>query len=94
MKWEGNTVKFQNIRDTNFDHVLGIAVYPKSAYAWLIPKHEIWFNGSIRTSRLGVKAQHKGADAWIHVDPKNVQPWLQPYGGTIEQAMKLAKTAL
>ena len=94
MKWEGNTVKFQNIRDNTFDHALCIALYPKSAYAWLVPKGEVWANGRVRKDRLGVKAQHKGADAWIHVDPKNVQPWLQPYGGTIDDMIKVAKHEL
>lgn len=94
MKWEGNIVKFQNLRDIKFDHVLCVALYPKSVYAWLIPKDEIWQNGKVRTDRPGIKAQHKGADAWIHVDPKQVSPWLQPYGGTIDDMIKVAKHAL
>lgn len=94
MKWEGNTVKFQNVRDINFDHLLAIALYPNNAYSWLIPKHEIWTNGKVRTSRQGVKAQHKGADAWIDVDPKNIQQWLKPYGGSIQDMIKVAKQEL
>jgi hypothetical protein len=94
MKWEGNVVKFQNIRDIQFDHVLCIALYPKGAYAWLIPKDEIWINQKVRTDRPGITRQHKGADAWITLDPKNGPTWLASYGGTIEQAMKVAKTAL
>jgi hypothetical protein len=94
MKWETDIVKFQNIRDINFDHVLCFAIYPKDAYAWLIPKTEIWANNAIRKDRAGITSQHKGADAWIHISPDNPQKWLKPYGGTIEQAMKVAKTAL
>jgi hypothetical protein len=94
MKWKGNIVKFQNVRDVKFDHVLCIALYPKNTYAWLIPKNEIWLNQSVRNDHSGVTRQHKGADAWIHVDPKNVQSWLKPYGGTIEEMIKVAKTAL
>ncbi len=95
MKWKGNIVKFQNVRDINFDHVLCIALYPKGAYTWLIPKNEIWRNHAVRTDRPGVTRQHKGADAWIHVDPtKTVQTWLKPYGGSIEDMIKVAKRAL
>ena len=90
----GKHRKFQNIRDNNFDHPLCIALYRKSAYAWLVPKGEIWANGKVRKDRLGVKAQHKRADASIHVDPKNVQPWLQPDGGTIDDMIKVAKHEL
>jgi hypothetical protein len=93
-KWEGNTVKFQNIRNIDFEHVLCIALYPKSAYAWLIPKTEIWSNNSVRSDRPGITKQHKGADAWVHVDPKTPPSWLSPLGGTIEEMIKVAKTAL
>lgn len=93
-KWEGDIVKFQNVRDIKFDHVLCLALYPKSAYAWLIPKSEIWLNGKVRADRLGVRSQHKGADAWIDVNPKSAHPWLKPYGGTIDDMIKVAKTAL
>jgi hypothetical protein len=94
MKWEGDIVKFQNVRDTNFGHVLCIALYPKKAYAWLIPKAEIWLNQAVRNDRPGVTRQHKGADAWISIDRKNVPQWLKPYGGTIEEMAKVAQHAL
>jgi hypothetical protein len=94
MKWQGNAVKFQNIRDADFGHVLCIALYPKGGHAWLIPKMEIWANGKVRTDRSGIKPQHKGADAWITIDPKNPQAWVKPYGGTIEEMIKVAKVAL
>lgn len=93
-KWKENTVKFQNIRDIQFDHVLCIALYPKKAYAWLIPKEEIWVKGAVRTGRSELKPQHKGADAWLTVDPIGVPAWLEPYGGTIEDMIKVAKTSL
>jgi len=76
MKWEGNVIKFQNVRDIAFDHVLCFGLYPHNAFAWLIPKKEIWSNGNVRTDRAGVTSQHKGADAWINIDPKDPQPWL------------------
>jgi hypothetical protein len=94
MKWEGNIIKFQNVRDVKFNHVLCIGLYPSKAYAWLIQKNEIWLNGKVRTGRSGVTSQHKGADAWMHIDPANVQSWLKPYGGTIEEMIKVAKISL
>ncbi len=95
MKWQGDIVKFQNIRDIAFDHVLCIALYPQGAYAWLIPKSEIWLNGKIRTDQAGVTSQHKGADAWINVDPKNAQTtWLGAYGGTLEDMINVAQKEL
>ncbi len=94
MKWKGNIVKFQNVRDIAFDHVLCIALYPKGAYAWLIPKTEVWLDHIVRSDRPGVTRQHKGADAWISIDPKNVPSWVKPYGGTLEEMIKVAKQAL
>lgn len=93
-KWAGSTVKFQNIRNIDFDHVLCIALYPKKAYAWLVPKSEIWLDNAVRKDRPGIKPQHKGADAWVTVDPANVPAWLKPYGGTIDEMIKIAKTNL
>lgn len=94
MIWEKGLMKFQNIRDGNFDHVLCFGLCPHAAFAWLIPKNQIWVDHAIRTDRPGITRQHKGADAWISIDPDNVRAWLKPYGGTIEQAMTLAKKSL
>jgi hypothetical protein len=91
MKWKGNIVKFQNIRDITFDHVLCIAIYPKGAYAWLIPRGEIWRDNAVRTDHPEITRQHKGADAWMSIDPKNPPAWMKPYGGTIEEMIKVAK---
>ncbi len=94
MKWKGNIVKFQNLRNNEFEHIFCIALYPKSAYAWLIPKSEVWHNDAVRNDRAGVTMQHKGADAWLSIDPKKVPEWMKPYGGTIDDMMKVAKTSL
>lgn len=94
LMWGAGTIKFQNIRDTNFDFVLCLGIYPHKAYGWLAPKNEIWADGRIRSDRPGVTKQHKGADAWIDVDPDSVQGWLKPYGGTIDAMIKVAKVSL
>jgi len=73
LKWQQGIIKFQNIRDTNFDYALCLGLYPNRAFGWLIPKSEIWLDHSIRKDRSGVTSQHKGADAWVHVNPENIQ---------------------
>jgi len=94
LMWNKGSIKFQNIRDNEFDFVLCLGIYPHKAFGWLIPKNEIWVNGAILKDRPGIKSQHKGADAWVHIDPDNVQAWLKPYGGTIDEMIKVAKKSL
>jgi len=94
MMWEEGIIKFQNIRDSKVDFIFCLALYPHSAYGWLIPAAEVWNDGNVRNDRPGVTGQHKGADAWLHVDPTNVPDWLKPYGGTIDQAMEVLETSV
>jgi hypothetical protein len=94
LMWNAGAIKFQNIGNTSFDFVLCLGIYPNKAFGWLIPKSDIWVNGVVRKDRPGVTRQHKGADAWIDVDPDNVQGWLKPYGGSIDALIKVAKTSL
>lgn len=94
MMWNKKIIKFQNIRDGEFDFIFCLALYPQSAYGWLVPKGEIWKNGKIREDRKGVKSQHKGADAWLHVDPSNAPKWLLKYGGALEDVIKIAQKSL
>jgi hypothetical protein len=94
LMWQGKTIKFQNIRNTKFDFVLCLGIYPDKAYGWLIPKHEIWANGAIRNDRPGVTDQHEGADAWVDVNPNDVRKWLKPYGGPIDEMLTVAKSML
>jgi hypothetical protein len=94
MMWEKGTIKFQNIRDIDFDFAFCLALYPNKAYGWLIPKEEIWKQGKVNTANPGIKDQHEGADAWVHIDPEDPRAWLKPYGGTIDQAIAIAKKSL
>ncbi len=94
LMWEAGLVKFQNIRDSNADFLLCLALYPGNSYGWLIPQGEIWVNGAIRNDRPGVTKQHKGADAWLEVHPDSPHSWLKPYGGTTDELMKLAAKSL
>ena len=95
MLWDQGILKFPNFTDTQFDHVICLALLPNNAMGWIVPKAEIWVAGVIRTDRIGVTAQHEGADAWLsNADPSNVPTWLMPYGGTIDQLMQVAQTQL
>ena len=94
MLWDQGVLKFQNIADTQFDHVICLGLFPTSAMGWIIPKSEIWSNGSIRTDRAGVTSQHEGADAWISFEPASIPDWLMPYGGSIEQLMQVMMVQL
>ena len=95
MMWEAGIVKFQNIRgDVDFDFLFCLALYPGKAFGWLIPKGEIWKDGKFNTANAGITAQHNGADAWIDLDPENPAPWLMGYGGTVDQAIVIARKSL
>lgn len=94
LMWEAGLVKFQNIRNSKSDLLLCLGLYPGKSYGWLIPEGEIWLNGAIRMDRPGVTQQHKGADAWLEVHPEDPPTWLETYGGTTDELMKVARSSL
>ena len=69
-----------------------LALYPKKAFGWVIPKEEIWKDGKFNTANAGLDDQHDGADAWIDIDPNDPADWIKGYGGTIDQAIAIAKS--
>lgn len=91
-------IEFQNVRDTGFDFVLRPRIRPNIYFGWLIHEDEIWVDGVLRDDREGLRVQHGGQaggeDAWIGVDPDNVQDGLKQYGGTTDAMLKVAKTSL
>ncbi len=98
LMWAAGVIKFQNIRNTDFDFVLCQGIYPKTSFGWLIPKHEIWAGNVLRDDRDGLRSQHGGSagseDAWIGIDPDNPHDWLQRYGGATDEMLKVATTSL
>jgi hypothetical protein len=95
MMWDKKKIiKFENIRDGEFHYIFCLAIYPENGYGWLIPKEEIWKDGVIREDQDGVKSQHKGADAWLHVDPAKVPKWLKKYGGELDEVLRVARKSL
>ncbi len=98
LMWGAGGFTFEQIRETDFDFLLCLGLYPDSAYGWLIPKSELLVDGVLQ-DREGLKGQHGGQDDpndfWITaVDPENIYPWLEPYGGTIDVLMKVIKNSL
>ena len=95
MMWEKGIIKFQNIRDIDFDFAFCFAMYPNKAYGWLIPKSEIWKQGKVNTRATRASlASMREPTRLIHIDPENPRAWLKPYGGTIDQAIAIAKKSL
>lgn len=95
MMWEEGIIKFQNIRaDVDFEFLFCFALFPQKAFGWLIPREAILKDGKFLTGKKGLDDQHEGADAWIDVDPNNPPAWLNKYGGTIDEAVAVAKTSL
>ncbi len=90
--WGAGVIKFQNIRNSDFDFLLCLGIYPNASFGWVIPKMEIWDNGVLQ-ERTGIRGQHGGIgadDAWIGIDPDHVPDWVMPYGGTTDAMLKVA----
>ena len=48
MLWNLEDWKFQQVRNTNFDYLFCLGLYSDNAYAWLIPKEELYVGGEPR----------------------------------------------
>ncbi|HWP31107.1 MAG TPA: hypothetical protein VNK96_05210 [Fimbriimonadales bacterium] len=90
--WANGFYKFQQIRDQDYELVICLGISPFDAHAWVIPKVVLINNwGKVP----GIQTQHggrRGSDtAWLTVYPEKVYEWLEPYGGTLEKAVKCFK---
>ena len=88
--WQNGTYRFQQLRDQNYAVAICLGISPFDAHCWAIPKSVIIDN----PSRLeGLRPQHRGSEgrdtAWLKVDPKKVQSWLLPFGGTLGEAVQV-----
>jgi hypothetical protein len=87
MLWEGGEWRFQQVRDTPFDFLFCLGLYPDSASTWLIPKDELYLEDGTITEREGWSRQHGGRsgeeDAWLIVTPGAIPAWLAEFGGDV-----------
>jgi hypothetical protein len=98
LMWGAGDFTFEQIRETDFDFLLCLGLYPDSSYGWLIPKSELLVDGVLQ-DREGLKGQHGGQDDpndfWITaVNAQNPYRWLEPYGGTTDVLIDVIKSSL
>lgn len=79
--WGGGEFVFQQIRDQDYEVACLLGLEPQRVYLWSVPKDILWQHAT---------GQHTGAAAqdtkWLRFAAARVPDWLQPYGGTLEQA--------
>jgi len=87
--WKNGRYKFQQLRDQNYEIAVCLGLSPSNAHCWALPKDVLlqnWDAGS-----PGIGSQHGGSagtdTAWIDLDPLQPPPWMQPYGGSLEEGM-------
>ena len=87
--WKAGTYKFQQIRDQDYHFLICLGLSPFSAHMWVFEKDALF---SLRGSAKGFAGQHTGKAAldtlWLTIDPENPYPWLEPFGGDIDAALK------
>lgn len=88
--WENGSYKFQQLRDQRYDLAICLGVSPFDAHCWVLQKSVIlreWRKtGNLKSQHGGVS----GSDtAWLTVDPKRVQAWLVPHGGTLRAGLAI-----
>jgi hypothetical protein len=85
--WENNVYKFQQLRNQNYEFAICLGLSPHDVHCWVIPKPDLiqlWKSGKIGSQHNGSRGSET---AWFSVDPTNVPTWLEPYGGTLEDAL-------
>ena len=89
--WENGGYRFQQLRDQNYDVAICLGISPFAAHCWVLPKSVIlkkWGTPELPVQHGG----QRGSDTvWLSVDPDNVQDWLPPYGGALDEAISTLK---
>lgn len=87
--WAGNSYRFQQIRDQDYEHLLCLGLSPNEVHCWLLPK-DLLHKYVIR--HMG---QHTGATgkdtAWLEVNPLSVPDWLSPFGSDLENVLEMLR---
>ena len=81
--------QFEQIRDGDFDTVLCFGISPKEAHCWVVSKSILVQNA------IGHLGQHTGLSGqdtvWFPVNPNKPPVWLNPCGGTLDEAFTVLK---
>lgn len=83
------TFTFNQVRDQDYEYLTLLGLTPTEAYLWIVPKSEVKDQWG-----TGLPFQHggkKGVDTtWISkMLPDNPPYWLQPWGGRLDQGLKV-----
>lgn len=82
--WKEGVYRFQQIRDQNYEYSVCLGISPHEAHCWVVSK------ALLKKYVIGHLGQHTGSSgketAWFPVDPQTPPKWLEPCGGTLEQA--------
>lgn len=88
--WKTGGFKFQQIREQDYDDAFCIGISPFDAQAWLFPRK------ILREYVIGHMGQHTGAGggdtAWLGFQADRPYPWMEPYGGRLNDVAKLLAT--
>jgi hypothetical protein len=96
--WKNNCYKFQQFRKQNYNFIICIGISPFDSHLWVLPKNVLLDSNDNWKSLSSLNPQHggkKGHDTtFLSIDPNNIQDWLKPYGGTIDQGLSKLKELL
>jgi len=84
-RWEGDTYRFQQIKDWNYQLALLLGISPQQAHLWIVPREEI-ITRSI--------PQHGADSRMLTVRLEDPPAWLHQYGGTLDQVEPILKEAI
>jgi hypothetical protein len=75
--WAQGTLKFEQIRDEDYDSVALLGLEPDKVHLWVVPLDPLW---------KGSDEQHGPDTHWLTVRPAAPPAVLQPFGGTLAEA--------
>lgn len=86
MLWSGTSLRFQQLKDQDYEYVCLLALEPHAVRLWVVPKGEALRKGA---------SQHAGGNdtTWIRFKADSPPPWLSSYGGSLEEARSLLEQA-
>lgn len=86
MLWSGTSIRFQQLKDQDYEYVCLLGLEPHAVRLWVVPKGEALRKG---------RPQHAGGDdtTWIQFKAGSPPSWLSSYGGSLEKARSLLDEA-